>query len=133
MPHQIVEYSANLDGRVEIQELVNTLHLAAVDSGVFPVAGIRTRAVRREHYRVADGHPDNAFVNVYLRVAPRPQELRDQASQAIFGALCGFLKPLYESSPLAISFELQQLEPDRLRQNNLRRYMAERGESDTNL
>ena len=90
--------------------------------------GIRTRAVRREHYRIADGHPDNAFVNVYLRVAPRPPELRDQASQAIFAALCGFLKPLYDSSPLAISFEMQQLEPDRLRQNNLRRYLAARGD-----
>ena len=129
MPHQIVEYCANLDGALNIQGLVDTLHQAAIDSGVFPVAGIRTRAVRREHYRIADGHPDNAFVNVYLRVAPRPKELRDQASSVIFAALCEFLKPLYDSSPLAISFEMQQLEPDRLRQNNLRQFMAKRAPS----
>ena len=40
----------------------------AAGTGVFPLAGIRCRALPRDSYRVADGHPDNGFVHVELRV-----------------------------------------------------------------
>lgn len=130
MPHQIIEYSANLDDRFDIQALLDHMHQAALDTDIFPMGGLRTRAARRDHYRIADGHPDNGFVNVWLRVGPRPAEVRKQASEVLFAALTEFLGPVYESSPLAISFEIQQLEPDRLKQGNLRQYMAQRGTGD---
>ncbi|MDH3646478.1 MAG: 5-carboxymethyl-2-hydroxymuconate Delta-isomerase [Gammaproteobacteria bacterium] len=127
MPHQIIEYSANLDDRLDVQDLVDTMHHTAATCGVFPLAGIRTRAVRRAYYHIADGHPDNTFVNVYMRIAPRPEELRKKAGDILFDALCAYLKPLQDKMPLAISFEIQQLNPDRRRKNNLREYMKERG------
>ena len=130
MPHQFIEYSANLADRTDIQALVDRMHEVALQTGVFPMGGLRTRAVCRDHYRIADGHPDNAFVNVYLRVAPRPQDQRDHASKLLFDALKDFLAPVYDSSPLALSLEIQHLEADRLKQGNLRQYMAQRGTGD---
>ena len=130
MPHQIIEYSANLESRVDIDALVRALHDTAAGIDALPVGGLRTRAVAREHYRIADGHPDNQFVSVMLRLAPgRPLEVRKAAGEKLFAALCDFLEPTFKSSPLAISYEIQEIDADlRWKQNNLRDYMAERKE-----
>lgn len=68
MPHIVIEYSANLEDEVRPMRLVEALHAAALETGVFPLAGLRTRAARREHYLVADGDPENAFVAVSVRI-----------------------------------------------------------------
>ena len=130
MPHQVIEYSANLERSVDIAGLVKALHETAASIEALPIGGLRTRAVAREHYLIADGHPDNAFVNVYLRIAPgRPFEVREAAGQALFAALCDYLDPVFASSPLALSYEIQELDADlRWKKNNLRDYLAKRSE-----
>ncbi|MDX1482194.1 MAG: 5-carboxymethyl-2-hydroxymuconate Delta-isomerase [Woeseiaceae bacterium] len=133
MPHQIIEYSANLADSVDIDALVTTLHEAAAAIDVLPVGGLRTRAKAHEHYRIADGHPDNAFVNVILRIAPgRSFEERKEAGETLFAALSDFLQHVYDASPLAISYEIQEIDADlRWKQNNIRGYMAAREKSAT--
>ena len=111
MPHLIVEYSANLERRVDIFKLIETVHQAALRTGVFEVAAIRTRAAGRDHYVIADGHRDNAFVAIFVRVAPgRPPDTRKRVGQEIFNAACEFLKNVYETTPLAISLEVQEID-----------------------
>lgn len=128
MPHQIIEYSANLESSVDIDALVTVLHETAAGIDALPIGGLRTRAVAREHYRIADGHPDNAFINVVLRLAPgRPFDVRKAAGEKLYAALCDYLEPVFSSSPLAISYEIQELDADlRWKKNNLRDYLAER-------
>jgi 5-carboxymethyl-2-hydroxymuconate isomerase len=111
MPHLIVEYSANLKNQIDIFKLVETVHHAALRTGVFEVAAIRTRAAGRDYYMIADGHRDNAFVAIFVRVAPgRPPETRRRVGQEIFDAACEFLKNVYETTPLAISLEVQEID-----------------------
>jgi len=128
MPHQTIEYSANLEPQLDIDALVRVLHETAAGIDALPIGGLRTRAVARQHYRIADGHPDNAFINVFLRIAPgRPFDVRKAAGEKLFEALCDYLEPIYSSSPLAISYEIQELDADlRWKQNNLRDYMTKR-------
>ncbi len=128
MPHQIIEYSANLEPKLRLSELIATLHETAASVEAFPLAGLRTRAVRRDHYRIADDYPENGFVHVVLRIAHgRPLDVQQAAGSRIFEALCGHLEPIYSRSPLAISFEMQEINPDlRWKQNNLREYLAKR-------
>ena len=128
MPHQIIEYSANLADSVDIKELVRTLHETAAGIEALPIGGLRTRAVARQHYRIADGHPDNTFINVVLRLAPgRPFDIRKAAGEELYQALCDYLEPTFSSSPLAISYEIQELDADlRWKKNNLREYLAKR-------
>lgn len=127
MPHVIVEYSANLAAAVEMKALLAALHAAALETGVFPAGGIRTRAERREEYIVADGRPEAAFVHVMLRIgAGRDLPTKKRAADHVFGVLCGFLKPTQDKRPLAISLEVQELDPVlSLKQNNLHAYLAE--------
>lgn len=129
MPHLIVEYSANLDPRLDLDHLLESLHAAAAGTGVFPLGGIRTRAARREHYRIADGDPGNAFVHVVARIRHgRPLDVRQRAGQALFDALCTALAPIYDAQPLGISLEVQEIDPDvSFKQNNLHEYVARRG------
>ena len=128
MPHQIIEYSDNLDSSIDIDELVKALHQTASEVEAFPLAGLRTRAVSRAHYRIADGDSDNGFVHVVLRIAHgRPLDVRKAAGEKIFQTLCDFLEPHQSAAPLAISFEMQNIDPDvRWKKNNLRDYIAER-------
>lgn len=128
MPHQIIEYSANLESRIDIQELVDFVHEVATGIEVFPLGGLRTRATRRDFYKIADGHPDNAFLHLTWKLGSgRPEDVRKAAGDLMFDKLCGFLEPVSAGSPLAISFEIQEIHPIlTYKKNNLREHMASR-------
>ncbi|MFN8061037.1 MAG: 5-carboxymethyl-2-hydroxymuconate Delta-isomerase [Vicinamibacterales bacterium] len=128
MPHLIIEYSSNLRPVLDVSRLVQRLHEAAIRTGIFPLGGVRTRAVAREHYRVADGHPDNAFVHAVLRVGSgRDLETRQRVGQQVFADLCGALATISDTQPLAISFEVEEIEPMlSYRKNNIHEYLTRR-------
>lgn len=112
MPHLTIEYSANLEPQLAVQPLVDRLHEAAIETGVFPLGGIRTRAATRPYCRVADGDPANAFVHVELRIAPgRDHATRERVGAHVFAALTDMLAPIAAARPLAISFELDEITP----------------------
>ena len=128
MPHLIVEYSANVEQDIEIAKLIEHLHTATAAIDAFPLAGLRTRAAKREHYRIADGHPDNRFIHVTLKIGHgRALEIRQQAGEEIFSKLVAYLAPLSERIPLAISFEIQELaEHTSYKIGNIRDYLQKR-------
>ncbi len=82
------------------------------------------------NYRIADRHPDNAFVHLILKLGHgRSMEVKKAFGEKIFAALCELLEPVSATSPLAISFEIQEIDPDLTwKKNNLREYMAARAE-----
>jgi 5-carboxymethyl-2-hydroxymuconate isomerase len=85
MPHLLIEYSANLEPKLDIPPLVRVIHEAALETGFFPIGGIRTRAQRDGHYHVADGHNENEFIHIQARFgAGRTPEVRRQAAERIF-------------------------------------------------
>jgi len=128
MPHIVIEYSSNVLERIELDRLIEVLHATAIGTGVFPLGGTRTRAAERAHYRIADGHPDNAFVHVSLRIGHgRDAATKAKAAQAVFDALCAHLAALYDAIPLGISFELQEIDPAlSFKKNNLHEYVSAR-------
>ena len=130
MPNLTVEYSQNLESNLDIEALLLVLHETAANIDALPVGGLRTRAVARKHFRIADGHPDNTFLSLVLRMAPgRPFDVRKMIGETLFQTLSKHLEPIYASTPLAVSFEIQELDADlRWKQNNVREYMAKRSE-----
>jgi 5-carboxymethyl-2-hydroxymuconate isomerase len=128
MPHLIIEYSANLEPELDVAGLVRATHDAALATGVFPLGGVRTRAQRREHHRVADGDPENCFVHLDIRIAAgRPLEVRKRAGDAIFAAVTDALAPHFKKRPLGISMEMGEINPETSwKQNNLHDIVAKR-------
>jgi len=108
MPHFTLEYSANLDARVDIGRAVEVVRKAAVETGIFPLGGIRVRAVRCEHYAIADGNPDLGFIAMLLRLGEgRDLASRQKAGEHVFKALSGFLDAVFANSKFALSFDIQ--------------------------
>jgi 5-carboxymethyl-2-hydroxymuconate isomerase len=128
LPHIIIEYSGNLKRQLDFPKLLTELREAALSTGVFPIGGIRLRAYEADYYLIADGHPDNAFMHVSLRVGHgRDLETRKRACETIFNRLCQQLTPLYERIPLGISLEMQEIDAVLThKKNNLHEYVKSR-------
>ncbi len=128
MAHIQIEFSANLAERIDLPRFLEAVHASALATGIFPIGGVRTRAYAAEHYRVADGHPENAFVHTMLRVGHgRDVETRKRACDAIFATICEQLAGLFEKIPLGLSLEMQEIDPVlTLKKNNLHEYVKRR-------
>jgi 5-carboxymethyl-2-hydroxymuconate isomerase len=128
MPHLIIEYSANVVPTVDIGGLVRAVHAAALETGVFPIGGLRTRAFRHDLYAVADLHPDNGFIHVQARIgAGRTPEVRQQAADHIFAAVKHVTADAFARGPLGLTLEIVEIDPvGALKHNNLHDAVAAR-------
>jgi 5-carboxymethyl-2-hydroxymuconate isomerase len=108
MPHFTIEYSANLDARLDMGKIVEIVRKAAVETGIFPLGGIRVRAIPCEHFAIADGSPHHGFLDMVLRLGEgRDLATRKKAGEHIFRALSDHLDPVFATSQLALSFDMQ--------------------------
>jgi 5-carboxymethyl-2-hydroxymuconate isomerase len=126
--HILIEHSANLRGRLNLDSFVRAVHQAALASGIFPIGGMRTRAYESECYCIADGNPDNAFVHLSVRVGHgRDLETRRRACNQIFEAASAQLEELFARMPLGLSVEMAELDPQlSFKKNNLHEYVKSR-------
>jgi 5-carboxymethyl-2-hydroxymuconate isomerase len=108
MPHFTIEYSASLDRLIDIADLCEVVRRAAVTTGIFPLGGIRVRAIRCAHYAIADGRDGLGFLDVLLRIGEgRSVATRRAAGDQIFAALSEYLAPVFANSLFALSFDMQ--------------------------
>lgn len=130
MPHITVEYSANLEADLSPRRLVDALHRAALETGVFPVGGLRTRAERRDIYAVADGDPDNAFVAVVARIGQgRDAATRRRVAEALMRVLERETADAFARRGLGLTVEVQEIDgAASLKTNNLHERMARNSE-----
>lgn len=128
MPHFMVEYSANLDDEVRIQELFGKLQDTALETGVFPLGGIRFRANRCEDYLIADGGADNAFVHMILKLGyGRDIEVKKEVCEKLFNILKEHFESIFKKRPLAISFELVELHAElNYKENNIHKHIKKK-------
>ena len=126
MPHLIIEYSANVADVVDVDGLVDVLHEAALESGTAPLDALRTRAVAREHYAIADRDPSNMFIAVTARLgAGRSDAEQERFVQLLLDALDQYLGERQAS--MMLSVEYQEIDPGRrINKNNLRDVVAAR-------
>ena len=82
MPHLIIQYSESLGEQVDMTEFCAVMSKVMQQTGLFPLAGIRVRAHPMPHSSIADEHPENAFLDIILRIG----EGRSGAQKAIAGS-----------------------------------------------
>lgn len=122
MPHIMVEYSSNLDNAMDIQGLLNALHQAMIDTGHAPIEGTRTRAMRREHYCVADRNPDNAFVHIIVRMREgRPKEVYQLVAEKLMAAAEKNLEHALNTHPMQLALEMHEITQLTLRRDTIRK------------
>lgn len=127
MPHLTLEYSANLKPEARMNALCLKLAqcLAAYRTpdgqAVYPLGGIRVRALACDDYAIADGRPDTAFVHANLRMgAGRSEATRQATGDALFEIIKQHFDPIFQHSGLALSMEINEFsEAGTWKHNNL--------------
>src|SRR5690606_29505447 len=93
--------------------LCERLLAAALETGLFEVGAVRVRALRAEHYAIADRLPENAFVDLNFRIGTgRRLDERKRAGEAIFAAAQEVLAPLLATPHFALSLEVREIDPE---------------------
>ena len=112
MPHFTIEYSAGLDAYLDMGEVVECVRRAAVETQIFPLGGIRVRAIPCQHVAMADGRAGLNFIDLLLRMGEgRDLATRKTAGDHIFKALSDHLDALFATTPIALSFDIQINDP----------------------
>ncbi len=112
MPHFHIDYSANLEGVVDMAALCEVIRATAAEIETFPTPGIRVRATKVTHVAIADGNPKHGFIDLSLRLrAGRSDAVKADAIARIFAALKDFMTPAMASHSIALSAEMRDIDP----------------------
>lgn len=112
MPHVVIEYTENLRAEADIAHLLKKTNTLLIEQRsetgpVFPMGGIRSRAVLLSDYCIADGARDDAFVHVTVKIgAGRDEATKKKAFDALFEMMVDHFADLYARRGLALSMEV---------------------------
>lgn len=113
MPHFHLEYSANLDAVIDMGALCEVIRAEAASIDAFPMAGVRVRATRVDHYAIADGDTKHGFIDLSVRLrAGRSDAVKQDAIARIFAVLKDFVVPAMTTHSIALSAEMRDIDPD---------------------
>lgn len=114
MAHVTVEYTDNLEGAFALRGLLQLIATQMRDhaDGVFPVGGIRVRAIKLTDYVIADDQgADDAFINLEVKMGVgRSADFRRQFFDRLFEAVKTHLGDLFDHRPLALSLYVGEAE-----------------------
>jgi 5-carboxymethyl-2-hydroxymuconate isomerase len=108
-----IEYSANLDQKVDVSSLCALVSRAILDTGLFEPGAVRVRAFRAEAYAIADRLPENGFIDMNFRIGKgRGAEEKRRAGEAIFAAVSDHLASLFTTPHFALSLQIREIDPE---------------------
>lgn len=113
MPHLTIQHSPSLSSKFDMPALCDALRKVMADQGCFPLGGIRVRAWPTPAEAIADGHPQNAYADLVLRMgAGRSADVKRAAGQAIMDAAETFFADALAQPHFALALEIVEIDPD---------------------
>ena len=86
MPHLIIEYAEGLASENQLSLMLNAVHQAAMETGLFEESHIKTRLLPVTFYRTGSGH--GSFIHAQLRIKKgRNTEQKKILSDAVLEAI----------------------------------------------
>ncbi|PYZ96529.1 5-carboxymethyl-2-hydroxymuconate isomerase [Alteribacter lacisalsi] len=124
MPHITVEYTDNLTPEeFNPKALLGKINKVFTDRpDVYPIAGVRSRAIALTDYLVADGAgEEDAFVHLTVKIAAgRSQAVKEETCDELFEVVSSYLSPAFDRRGLALSLELYEFgEGGTYKKNNI--------------
>jgi len=111
MPHIELSYSSNLEDVVDVSELCNALRVSCIQTNVAPLAGIRVRAFRCDHYSIADGDEQHGYIDFSIRLREgRSPEEKENLTNSLFSTAEAFLSKDMQTHSIALSAELRDID-----------------------
>ncbi|MGR5239089.1 5-carboxymethyl-2-hydroxymuconate Delta-isomerase [Vibrio alfacsensis] len=88
MPNLVLEYSSSVDERVNVQGLLEDLHKVALDSGLFELASVKSRAFECHDWLVGEEGNSADFIHIsFDLLAGRTPEQKRELSRALMSVL----------------------------------------------
>ncbi|TIX15936.1 MAG: 5-carboxymethyl-2-hydroxymuconate Delta-isomerase [Mesorhizobium sp.] len=113
MPHMAIEYSANLDAKVDMGALCELVSRTILETDLFEQGAVRVRAFRAEAYAIADRLPENGFIDMNFRIGKgRSAAEKKSAGEAIFAAVSEHLATLFATPHFALSLEIREIDAE---------------------
>jgi 5-carboxymethyl-2-hydroxymuconate isomerase len=113
LPHFQIEYSGNLEAALDMQSFCEEIRRVGAEIEAFPMPGIRVRAVKVDHFAIADGNPKHGFVDIVIRLRKgRTHDVKQEAVVRIFEAAKSFLEPVMRDRSVALSLEMRDIDPE---------------------
>jgi 5-carboxymethyl-2-hydroxymuconate isomerase len=121
MPHFIAECSENIRTEADLPGLFQQVNRLLAESGLFPLAGIRSRAHWVDTWQMADGAHDYAFVHMTLKIGHgRTQQQLMPVMEQLFACIREHFADLMARRYLALSLVVEELHPQlNFKQNNV--------------
>jgi 5-carboxymethyl-2-hydroxymuconate isomerase len=122
MAHCVVEYTDNLAREADIPGLLWKLAKKFNESdGIFPIGGVRVRALKLTEYVIADGAENDAFVNITVKMgAGRPDDFKKRFFGEMFDMVKDHFEGLYAKRYLALSLYVEEAdEAGSFKHNNI--------------
>ncbi len=111
MPHLTLESTDNLS--FDVQSLLARLNAELVATGAISLKAIKSRAVRHTEYRIADGDPAYAFVQVNLLIREgRPMQVQQDMAQRVMAVLKETFGSHFETGYLSLSMDIKEMRGD---------------------
>lgn len=113
MAHLTIQHSLSLSTRHDMTALCEALRRTMIAQGCFPVGGIRVRAWPTPAEAIADGHPDNAYADMVLRLgAGRSADLKHAAGEALMATAEDFFAQELTSPHFALALEIVEIDAE---------------------
>lgn len=112
MAHLTFEYTRNIAAEAHIPALLRKANETLLAQGdVYPIGGLRSRAIELADWCMADGAADYAFVHATLKIgAGRSREIRQRTGDALFEMMKAHFAELYARRYLALSLEVYEFD-----------------------
>ncbi|MGL6260770.1 5-carboxymethyl-2-hydroxymuconate Delta-isomerase [Vibrio sp. WXL210] len=78
MPNLIMEYTNTLEERVNVQGLLEDLHQVVLDSGLFELNDVRSRALRYHHWLIGEHQDDADFIHLRFELLAGRSDVQKQ-------------------------------------------------------
>jgi 5-carboxymethyl-2-hydroxymuconate isomerase len=109
MPHLIIEHSNNLP--IKTEELVATIHQAAISTALFDLTTVKTRANSFSHFQLGNGKAGFVHIQAHI-MAGREIEQKQRLSDTLLYALEDVVGDDYQ-----LSVHIYDLMPEIYRKN----------------
>jgi len=107
MPHLTLEYTKNLQSKIDFNEIFSKIHGEMIETGEFVLDDIKSRAICMEKYFIGDGDPDKGFIHLSISLLDKRNEnLKTQLSKALLQVLSNYLKINTKENKCQISVEV---------------------------
>ncbi len=111
MPHLQIQYSPHLAQTHDISALCKSLAECIIKTELFPKGGLRVRAFETDHAYIADGHQENAFVDLIFRIgAGRSDAQKKQTGAELMHTVEAFFADIKDDGYLMLSLEIIEIQ-----------------------